>query len=607
MSIYPYKILKKNHATGVPGNVIYLDVETKTRQGKDFIHHRMKLAWTCSVRYDKQGNVVREKWVEFNSSQQLWTYLFSLTRVKSSLYLFTHNAFFDLQSSDFFHYAYKQKWKLEFIHEDGLSFILVVSKDKRRLKIVSSTNYFPVKLEELGKILGYPKGKVDFDTVSDGELSTYCKKDVEILKKVLEFYFTFILEHDLGKFSLTLPSQAFRAFRHRFNSEKICLHNDERAVELERLSYFGGRVEAFRWRKQKGGPFTTLDVNSMYPYIMREHFVPVQLIDIIDNPPVEKAQEIMTKFCIVAEVELNTDQPIYAVRRDHKIIFPIGRFTAYLTTHGLLKAIKEGHVVKLNIMNVYKRAMLFNEYVDFFYGIKRLYKEQGKKPFEHAAKLFLNSLYGKFGQKKVITEEFEDKGNVSYFKEVIFDLDKDIWIEEMHLLGKIIVKKGIDEGPNSFVAIASHITEGARMYLWEIFEKVGFKNVLYCDTDSLIIRKYYTTRIAGMIDKYKLGFLDIQTESKTLDLMGAKSYRTEKKRRIKGIPKNAVDLGNFRYKYTSFFKQATHLNQRVSRSFLTREIIKDVTPKYDKGQILKTGEIVPFVFESPGLSLRQHG
>jgi len=109
-----------------------------------------------------------------------------------------------------------------------------------------------------------------------------------------------------------------------------------------------------------------------------------------------------------------------------------------------------------------------------------------------------------------------------------------------------------------------------------------------------------------LIDKYKLGALDIQTENKRLDLMGAKAYRTEKKQKIKGVPKNAVSLGRFQYKYTTFFGQATHLERRISRSFLTRETIKDVTPKYDKGTIQNDGLIVPFHLELPCLSLRQH-
>lgn len=602
---YPYKTLKKNHVTGVPRNVVYLDVETKTRQREEYIHHRMKLGWTCSNRYNKTGEVINECWKEHKSTVLLWQYIFSLARVKSTLYLFTHNAFFDLQASDFFHYAYRDKWQLEFIWEEGLTFILVIHKDKRKVKILSSTNYFQASLETLGKLLGYPKLKVDFAKVTDKKLSEYCKRDVEILKKLMEFYFHFIIEHDLGKFSMSQASQAFRAFRHRFNTEKICIHDDNEARELERLAYHGGRVEAFRWRKQTGGPFVTLDVNSMYSYIMREHYSPVQLLDVIKKPSIAKIKRLISKYCIVAEVEVKTDIPIYAVKKGLKLIFPTGHFVAYLTTHGLNEAIKRGHIVKVNIASIYRRAMLFNEYVDFFYGVKKKYKDKGNTAFEHTAKMFLNALYGKFAQKKIITEEFKDKGNTTYWKEKIFDLDKGIWIDETHLLGKIIVKKGTGDGPTSFIAISAHITEGARMYLWELFEKVGVDKVLYCDTDSLMIRKKDAGPLRPLIDKYRLGALDFKKENQKLDIMGAKSYITEQARKLKGVPKNAEKIGKHKYRYITFFKQATHLNKKVSRSFLTKETIKDVTPRYDKGVIKKDGSISPFELELPYLSLRR--
>lgn len=602
---YSYKLLRKNHATGIPRNVVYLDVETKTKEKLGFTHHRLKLAWTCSNRYSAAGAVISERWNEYKSTELLWHYIFSLARVKSTLYLFAHNAFFDLQSSDFFHYAYKAKWKLEFIWEEGLTFILVVRKDKSKIKIISSTNYFQTSLEALGKMFGYKKLKVDFDSVTQKELSKYCKRDVEILKKIMEFYFAFIIEHDLGKFSMSQASQAFRSFRHRFNTERICLHDIDEAKEIERLCYHGGRVEAFKWRKQAGGPFVTLDVNSMYPYIMREHYSPVQLIDILKKPVISKIKRLLDRFCIVAECEIKTDLPMYAVKRGHKLIFPTGHYIAYLTTHGLIEAIKRGHLVKVNIACVYRRAMLFNEYVDFFYGIKKQYKESKQKPLEHTAKIFLNALYGKFAQKKIITEEYEDKGNATYYKEKIFNLDTGIWIDETHLLGKIVVKMGLGEGPNSFVAVSAHITEGARMYLWSLFETVGLDKVIYCDTDSLMIRSKDKGPLMPLVDKYRLGALDFKKESSTLDIMGAKSYMTENMKKIKGIPKNAKQIGDYTYRYTTFFKQATHLNQRVTRSFLTRKTVKDVTPKYDKGVIQKNGSITPFLLSAPCLSLRQ--
>lgn len=603
ISDFPYKILRKNHATGTPRDVLYLDTETRTVEKGEYIAHHMKLAWSCRARYDNKGDIKNIAWREWFDVQSMWSYIFSQARQKSTLYLFAHNAFFDLQASEFFYYAQKWGWTHEFNWEEGLTFILVVKKGDRRLKILSTTNFFDVPLEKIGKLLGYEKGKVDFDTVSDEDLSEYCKRDVEIVKRIMELYFSFIREHDLGKFSMTRASQSFRAFRHRFMQNKICLHHHPQLSVLERAAYHGGRVECFSWRNQKKGPFVTYDVNSMYPYIMRENFVPIQAIDYLENVPIKRVKRLVKFFAVVAEVELQTDIPIYAVKQDEKLIFPVGNFIAYLCTPGMIEALKRNHVVRIHKLIYYKRAMLFDTFVDYFYGMKARYKQQGNEVFEWFTKYFLNSLYGKFGQKKTITLEYQSKTVSGYYKQKSFDLDKGKWVDEYELLGKHFIKIGFDEAPNAFVAIAAHITEGARIYLWHLFEKVGPDKVLYCDTDSLMIRARDAEPLKSFKDKYRLGYLDIKSKSKRLDLRGAKSYKTDHEIKMKGVPRNAEKVGDFQFKYFTFHKQTTHLKKGISRYFLTKETIKDVTPRYDKGVITSQGKIVPFRLQSPGRPL----
>jgi len=605
ISDYEYKILRKNHANGIPQNCLYLDTETKTKEIEGYTAHRMKLSWTCSARYDNQAQQINEQYRYWESTKALWKYIFALARNKSTLTLFAHNAFFDLQASDFFHYAESDGWKYAFNWEDGMTFILIIKKDKRTLRILSSTNYFHSSLEELGEILGYPKGKVDFTTVSKKELSKYCKRDVEILKKAMEFYFSFILDNNLGKFGLTQASQAFRAFRHRFMKEKICIHQDPYVKSLERASYMGGRVEAFKWREQTEGPFITLDVNSMYPYVMKKHFMPVQLLEVKKDVALDRARETLKRFCVVCEVELDTDQPIYAVRSKNKLIFPTGRFITYLCTEGMKEALSRHHVKRILVMAVYRRAKLFDEYVDLFYTLKSKYKNEGNDGLEMMCKYFLNTLYGKFGQKRMETVKWKDKKPGRYFKEQIYDLTRHIWITETHLLGMVIHKRSEGEAPHSCVAIASHITEAARLYLWELFEQVGFDKVMYCDTDSLKLRESDMDPLKPLMDKNRLGCLDLKDKTRRLDIMGAKAYRTEKKLVMKGVPKKAKKVAKYKYEYYTFFNQSTHLNEGVTRYYLTKKTVKDVTPRYDKGTITTEGKIIPFQLESsePLLSL----
>ncbi|GAI57775.1 unnamed protein product, partial [marine sediment metagenome] len=161
--------------------------------------------------------------------------------------------------------------------------------------------------------------------------------------------------------------------------KKIFVHEDNEILELERQSYFGGRCECFQIGKLKKGNYYKLDINSMYPYIMKENDYPLKHIKTgtdIDAKVLLKASSI---YCYVAKCEIETDIPVYAYRENKKLIFPTGRFTTVLTTGSLLYAIKAGHVKKVLQVACYRKANIFHDFVDYFYN-KRLEYRAAKNP-----------------------------------------------------------------------------------------------------------------------------------------------------------------------------------------------------------------------------------
>ncbi|GAJ11499.1 unnamed protein product, partial [marine sediment metagenome] len=239
---------------------------------------------------------------------------------------------------------------------------------------------------------------VDFGTVSDEQLKTYCRRDVEIIKTVMLQYIDFIESHDLGKFSLTRAAQSFAAYRHRFMDTKINIHTDQDIIDLEQNAYIGARCECFRFGIQEAGPFLSLDINSMYPYVMKMFRYPCRLINYRKNVPLDLAKDILLKFACVADVHLETDVPVYAVKHEQRVSFPVGSFRTFLCTGGLQEAMTRGHLKKIYRMSVYQKDDLFTQYVDFFYNLRSESKQENNPVYVRMLKLFLNSLYGKFAQ-----------------------------------------------------------------------------------------------------------------------------------------------------------------------------------------------------------------
>lgn len=586
-----------NHGSRRPTKVIYLDTETTFTIDNNYQYHRMDMAWCCYWAKRAANEKETEQWTYFRSPKGLCEYIQSKAQQKTTLYVIAHNAFFDMQASSFFHYFAKWGWVLEFFYDKGMTYILVIRKDKSVIKVISSTNYFPIKLKKLGRLVGCEKGEVNFSTASIDEKSDYCKNDVMIVKLAMEMYWQFLDIHDCGNFALSRAAQAFTTYRHRFMDIPIYPHQNEDIVEFERKAYFGGRVECFELGEIKDGPFVTYDINSMYPYIMRNNAFPVKLIDYVENPSKEQITMANRRYACVARVDLETDVPAYAVRHDGKIVFPIGSFETFVCSQGLYYGLAHGHIKHVSELAVYEKDFILKRFVDYFYDLRKHYDAENNLVMKTFCKYFLNQLYGKFGQKKPIVESEEDITFDGYWREEVFDLVTGQTETITKLFNKRFVVFGHEPHPKAFVAIAAHITELSRFLLWDIISNTGLQRVLYCDTDSIKIRKKDAHYIKYKISPTELGALKNEGENTKLIIHAPKHYETENIIRMKGVPANATKIEDFKYTYDAFLGQDTHLRKKVDKYFIVRQTIKTLSTKYTKGQVLPNGKVIPFLFE----------
>jgi len=591
------KVLRPNHTSVYPSRCLFLDTETtQATEGKE-TRHTFQMGWTRFFVLTHGETITQDKWTFWTDPESLCQYIDGQVTSKKALWLFGHNIYFDLQVSQFFYWFPRNGWTLDFIYDAGLTYILVIKKDKRTIKVISTTNYFDYSLKVLGDEIGLPKKDVTFGESTASELKDYCHRDVEITVQSVLKYMRFQKDHDTGRFGMTKASQAFNAYRHRFMPTAIHLHREPDVIELERAAYFGGRTEAFRLGRVPGNGFTFLDVNSMYPHVMREYRYPKQILLYYEGDNVPPIKDWISRACIVAEIEVETDTPIYALRRGGKVLFPIGRFATYVCTRGLQTAIARGHLVKIRRLAIYEPAYLFREYVDYWYPLKSRYKEEGNDVYRSLVKKMLNSLYGKFGEKKPLETIEDEPYPLEPYRLENYDIKTgEKWIET-HLFGKTISRYGWEEGNRSFPAVAAHVCEYGRLLLWEIIESIGLDRVYYCDTDSIAIDTATVPLVQFPIDNGTLGALSVDKTADILRIFGAKDYEIDGNRRTKGIPKKAVEIRSHTYEYEQFLGSLTHLRRGETHDFLTRKITKVVAPNYDKGVTLPDGQIVPHFFD----------
>lgn len=592
-------LLKPSTSDYIPRIWLFLDTETSLHTVEGISSHYFTLGWTCLWKRSEPLGKDSQEWIFHRTHYHFNKYLEGLAEMYKNLNVIGHNIFFDLQASGFYEYFTQRGWKLKFYYDKGLTYILKAVKQKSSITLISSTNWFDFSLEKLGQALGYPKLLIDFDGCSQDELKVYCRRDVEILVQALKTYIDFIVTHDLGKFCLTKASQAFTAYRHKFMPHKILIHSNDEVIKMERDAYIGGRCECFHIGNIRGGPFITLDVNSMYPYVMQKYEYPWKLVSYYVDVTPDFVNERLSTFAVIVNVDVEVTEPVFAVKAKGKTIFPVGKFNCSLATTGFKYGFNKGYIVKVNQAAFYRKADLFSGYVSYFHNMRVKFKNEGNDIFLLLCKYMHNSLYGKFGQLNIVSELEDFNNGGEYTREDVYNIITGRIVTITHLMNQRLIQYSEGEGANSNVAIAAHITENARFYLWSIIQKIGKSRVLYCDTDSVKIRVKDLPRVIDMIDPGKLGKLKIEDTSETLILEGAKNYRTEHKRKIKGIPKKAVETSPGVFTFESFVRQVSHLRDSQITGAQMRTITRTLKHKYNKGNVSPSGRVTPFNLSLP--------
>lgn len=281
------------------------------------------------------------------------------------------------------------------------------------------------------------------------------------------------------------------------------------------------------------------------------------------------------------------------------MIFPVGRFTTYLATGSLIYAEDHGHIIKIKRIAVYKKANLFKKYVDYFYTSRLDYRAKGNMAFAYVCKILLNSLYGKFGQRasKLLWEK--ETGCTDKRRELIYHAQSGkFFIHQIFFGLETMTEQGEHEATNSMPAICAHVTDHARLYLWRLIEKVGVKNLYYCDTDSLIVNTKGYKKVAQDLHPDLIGKLKVEDTTTRLIIRGAKNYTFGKKVVIKGISTKARQVSKNTYEMQHFPTPVQELRDGLKEDYRIQTIRKTLTGKYEKGNVSKSGRVTPYKLDA---------
>lgn len=469
--------------------------------------------------------------------------------------IYFHNLKFD--GSYILNYFNEKEIEFDtFINDMGQWYSITYHYKDYKIVIRDSLKILNFSIKQIGKdmlktvekgITPLTEEKISLDECYKKGYVDYVIRDVEILAKALN---KMIFEQGFEKF--TASSQALATYKDMISFPYFLklfppLKNDE----IIRLGYRGGWTFAnpVYQNKEIKGNINVYDKNSMYPAIMLNYKLPSGKPRKIEYDYTREKHDIIFKefdsCCYVYNLNVAFDikdehLPSIQIKIGNKeyfkndeyfkekilankdILFMLDKTQRdYLTT-------SQGHYFNITLTNydldLMKRQYdfdilenskvikyefsakkgLFDKYINLYKDRKIQGKKIGNAVMTQDAKLKLNSLYGKFGTKKLIQEK------QVYFEDDVLKFKNDLELTET---------TGV------YVPLAMFVTSIGR---WEIINNAqdNYNHFLYSDTDSLHLLDE-GQEIKLNIDDYKFGDWKIEEQATRGKYLRAKLYIEE--------------------------------------------------------------------------------
>lgn len=382
----------------------------------------------------------------------------------------------------------------------------------RHVQILDSLKILNFSVAQIAKDFDLPISKLELDYREKREIGhiltpheiDYIRNDVEIMARALHVMF------EQGYTKMTIASDAIDEYKKLNKAFRTYFPELPLDIDAEiRESYKGGFTYLSpKYAGQKLGSGMTLDINSMYPSMMYNQPMPIDYPKIFSGEYKYDPEYPLYIIMFSCTFELKKGK-IPSIQLKRNMSFRSNEYiestkdevvNLCLTSVDYELFREQYNVYNLDFKGGYKFRQatgLFKSYIDKFMQMKIESKKAGNKAQTLIAKMFLNSLYGRFGLNPNTGKKIPiyAGGHVAY---------------------KIELAKEGDRKP-VYIPVASFITSYARAFIirssqmvrdWSIEHK-GFDAYVYSDTDSMkvLLDKSDLDELSEVIpvDDYELG------------------------------------------------------------------------------------------------------
>lgn len=560
--------LKPNESSRLPRTHIVLDSEAVIEETASGTVHRFRCAVTTCDKLSRRNNQWQEpQYAEHHSPREVWEWITGRTSERGRTIVVAHNSGYDLRITEAFTVLPSLGWELGMVSLAPGATWCSWRNGKRSLSIIDSLAWFPTNLANIGKAIGMDKPTLPGPDDSETEWFTRCRADVFILRKAWLDTLEWLRNEDCGNWKPTGAGQGFAAFRHKHLTHKILIHDDQEVREYERQAAWTGRAEPWRFGSLQGGPFTEWDYRCAYATIAGDSFVPTRFRGEVINPHINYVRGGREHRKYLSCVQVETETPTVPCHSDGRIVWPTGKFDTVLWDNELRLAIENGAKVTITRQWSYDATPALQAWSEWCLGL--VDNRSGDVPpiARVLAKHWCRSTIGRFGSRFPSWEPFGESRQATPRLSGYVDWDTKEVGQLLEVGSKAFLSLGVQDHPQSVPQVMSWIMAECRVRLWHAMEVAGFENVVYVDTDSLIVDTAGNERLRVA----ELPGLRRKSEYRTLTVLGTRQLVENGTLKAAGVPRGAVRTGQNTWSGEAWSSMAASLSEGDLASVRVRE------------------------------------
>lgn len=525
---------------GVPSRHVILDTEASRSAVGEGESQSFALAVAEYLTWPGPAKAVDPRCEHYTDPVALWTDISGFTRNKHRTVVWAHNLAYDLRVSRALLELPALGYQLRGIVLEHQASWAVFRGHSRTILCCDLASWLPTSLAKIASDMALARPLLPRDAGEVEQLLARCTADVAVTREAVRELLELVAHRRMGPWRATGAGQSHAAWRRRFLSERPLVHDSEAALEAERRAMWTGRCEAWRWGKVRGTAAHEYDLQLAYPHLAAAEHVPAQLLGEMRGGALASWMANKQGRALLAEVEVTTDEPLVPTCNDKLIHWPVGTFTTTLWDPELQLLLDARARVAVRRGWLYRRGPVLR---DFSRWLLTELDEQSSlaSPVQRRAlKHMARTVIGRCALRYRSWEPFGTVPDFSLRLGEMHDLDTGECTDLLHVGNELLTLAGEVEAEDSLPQITGWVMSAARARLWTLMQLAGIENVLYVDTDSVIVNDAGAAILNELIDTGSVWQLQHKGTHRSARILGPRQLQLGRERRLAGVPLKAT-------------------------------------------------------------------